>query len=142
MSRYDYSQPGYYFVTICTRDKMCIFGEPGCLNQYGQMAHQGLVEIEKHFQGVKVDKSIVMPNHVHAIIVLRGNDTNLSVVIGQYKSTVSRVIHTIDQDQQVWQSSYHDHVIRNEEAYQKIWSYIDANPMRWKDDCFYMDSSF
>ena len=141
MRSYDYSQPGYYFVTICTKEKMCIFGKPGQLNQLGQLAQQGLAEIERHTQGIRVDKCVVMPNHIHAIIVLSGIATDLSVAIGQYKSAVTRNIRKIRSDMEVWQTSFHDHVIRSEEAYRRIWEYIDTNPMRWKDDCFYVEVS-
>ena len=139
MSHYDYAQPGYYFITICTKAKQCIFGTPGCLNQYGQIAQWGMNEIEMHAKGIKVDKYVVMPNHVHGILVLKDNATDLSTVIGQYKSAVTRRIRTIKQDAEVWQTSYHDHVIRNEQDYLRIWNYIDTNPMRWEKDCFFVE---
>ncbi|MGN0999400.1 MAG: hypothetical protein ACI4PO_07605 [Faecousia sp.] len=90
MRNYDYSQPGFYFITICTKEKKSIFGEPGCPNRYGQLAHQGLRNIEEHFRDVRVDKCVVMPNHIHAIVVLSGSTTTLSAVIGQYKSAVNK----------------------------------------------------
>ena len=141
MRHYDYTQPGYYFVTICTKEKKCLFGEPGELNRFGYLAQQGLLAIEQHTHGVKVDKCIVMPNHIHAIIVLSDSATDLSVAIGQYKSAVTRNIRKIRRNAEVWQTSFHDHVIRSEEDYQRIWAYIDTNPMRWKDDCFYVELS-
>ncbi len=137
LKQYDYASPNYYFVTICTRDMVCRFGRPGDLNQRGRIAEQGLLEIEKHFPKVKVDKYVVMPNHVHAIIVLQGSDTNLSTVIGQYKSFVSRRIHLTEPGHRVWQTSYHDHVVRDQKEYEQIWLYIDANPANWKKDCFF-----
>ena len=139
MSHYDYTQPGYYFITICTKDKKCIFGAPCCLNPYGQAAKWGLDEIEKHTKGIKVDKYVVMPNHIHAILVLTDNTADLSVVVGQYKSAVTRRIHEKEQNIKVWQASYHDHVIRNEQDYLKIWNYIDTNPIRWEKDCFFTE---
>ena len=139
LRKYDYSRPGYYFVTICTGEKRCLFGTPERLNCFGQTARQCLLEIEGHFPGVRVDKWVVMPNHVHAILVLTGTGVNLSTVVGQYKSVVSRRIHAIRRDVPVWQTSYHDHVIRTEQAYLKIWNYIHTNPMRWQEDCFFME---
>ena len=136
---YDYTQPGSYFVTICTTENKCICGEPDLLNQYGWLAQQGLEELEKHAQGVRVDKYVVMPNHVHAISVLGESATDLSVVIGQYKSAVTRKIRRIKSGMAIWQTSFHDHLIKSEEAYQRIWEYIDTNPIRWKDDCFYVE---
>ncbi len=136
---YDYTSSNYYFVTVCTRDKACIFGSAGLLNDYGNIAKKGLCEVESHFSGVKVDKMVVMPNHIHAIIVLDGNSVTLSNVVGSFKSFVSKEIHKSRPDVVVWQKSFHDHIIRNEGSYQKIWSYIDSNPQNWKKDCFFTE---
>ena len=136
MKNFDYSSVNYYFITICTWDKNCIFGNPGQLNSLGEIARQGILEIESHFPGITVDKYVVMPNHVHTILVLDGS-VDLSVAIGLYKSYVTRKIHEIHSNLKVWQSSFHDHVIRNQASYEKIWLYIDANPDNWSKDCFY-----
>ena len=137
LKSYDYTQSGYYFITICTKEKRCIFGDPHILNKCGKVAENGLREIPLHFSGAAVDKYTVMPNHIHAIIILTEPNIALPVIIGQYKSAVTKQIHLFDPDMQVWQSSFHDHVIRNEKDYQRIWAYIDANPANWLDDCFY-----
>ena len=84
-----------------------------------------------------MEKWVVMPNHVHAIVVLPGSNTTLSTVIGQYKSAVTRNIRGSCPNTDIWQSSFHDHVIRTQEDYERIWAYIDTNPARWMDDCFY-----
>jgi len=139
MKRIDYASVNYYFVTICTQDKKCIFGKSGQPNVFGQVAEQGLCNINSHFPGTRIDKYVIMPNHVHAIVVIEQQGTNLSVLIGQYKSFVSREIHKIRPDLKVWQPSFHDHVIRNQKAYEQIWMYIDANPANWGEDCFYTD---
>ncbi len=138
MSSIDYTSPNYYFVTICTHQKACIFGFTGQLSRSGRIAADGIAAIPKHFPNVKVDKFVIMPNHIHAIIVLGGHDTDLSVVVGLYKSHVSKEIHTFSPDLKVWQSSFHDHVIRSQQSYEKIWNYIDGNPSKWEDDCFYI----
>ena len=140
---YDYSNSGYYFVTICTHDKKSIFGKPDKLNQYGKITWHDLSSLEKHCSNVKVDIFAVMPNHIHAIIVIDHQDgstdgVNLNTIVGQYKSGVTRKIREICPDLSVWQRSYHDHIIRNEKQYQKIWEYIHTNPLRWMEDCFYV----
>lgn len=137
LSYFDYSTPGYYFITICTHEKRCIFGPPSNLNAYGRIAEDAFAEIPKHFPQVKIDKYVVMPNHVHAILILSPGATGLSPVVGSYKSSVTKRIHAIDPDIKVWQTSFHDHVIRNQPGYEKIWSYIETNPLKWEDDCFY-----
>ena len=139
MGWYDYATPGYYFVTICTNDKRCIFGMHGKLTNAGQIACQTMVEIPAHFPGVAVDKFVVMPNHVHAILILRDGKTKLTTVVGQYKSAVTRRLRETGWSQQVWQTSFHDHVIRDQKGYEKIWLYIDTNPIRWKEDCFFTE---
>ena len=96
-------------------------------------------EISHHYPDVIVNQFVIMPNHVHAILYIRDKRANLSRVIGSYKSFVSKSIHEVEPDRIVWQASFHDHIIRNEMAYQKIWQYIESNPMNWEQDCFYTD---
>ena len=103
----------------------------------GEIAMQDLQNIENCYEGVRIDNCIVMPNHVHAIIVLENANTSLNQVIGLYKSGVSRKIRKIVPDMQVWQRSYHDHIIRNQAAYEKIWNYVQFNGEKWKEDCFF-----
>jgi len=134
---YDYSTQNYYFVTVCTNGKRCIFGQPDQLNQYGKWAAQGLMEIPQHYPDILVDKFVIMPNHVHAILYIHDKKANLSRVIGSYKSFVSKKIHEREPGKTVWQASFHDHIIRNKESYQNIWQYIDSNPINWEKDCFY-----
>ena len=135
--KYDYTNDNYYFITICTHEKECIFGTVEQLNQLGEIAMQDLQNIENCYEGVRIDNCIVMPNHVHAIIVLENANTSLNQVIGLYKSGVSRKIRKIVPDMQVWQRSYHDHIIRNQAAYEKIWNYVQFNGEKWKEDCFF-----
>ena len=98
-----------------------------------------MMEIKQHYPNVTVDKFVVMPNHVHAILCICNKQTNLSRVIGSYKSFVSKRVHEAEPDKVVWQASFHDHIIRNEKAYQQIWQYIESNPVNWEKDCFYTD---
>ena len=135
--KYDYTSDNYYFITICTHEKECIFGTVEQLNQLGEIAMQDLQNIENCYEGVRIDNCIVMPNHIHAIIVLENANTSLNQVIGLYKSGVSRKIRKIVPDMLVWQRSYHDHIIRNQAAYEKIWNYVQFNGEKWKEDCFF-----
>ena len=139
LKQFDYSTPNCYFLTICTWNKQCLFGNPGYLNTYGKAAEDGLLEIERHFSNAKLDKYVVMPNHVHMILSLHGSGSGVPTIIGLYKSYVSKRIHAITSEVRVWQSSYHDHVIRNQYSYDQIWLYIDANPANWEKDCFYFE---
>ena len=137
LKEFDYASPNYYFVTICTKEKECIFGTPEKLSLMGKVSAGCLQETEKHFEGVHLDKWVVMPNHIHAIVVLSGNAVPLSTVVGQYKAAVTRKIREFVPGMDVWQTSFHDHVIRTQADYERIWRYIEGNPGRWADDCFY-----
>ncbi len=145
---YDYSTPGAYFITICTHNRQCILS-----NIVGEGFHalpQNIltpigIEIEKSIQfindnyiGVMINKFVIMPNHIHLIVNLDNSggygNPPLQNVIGQLKSYTTNKF-----GDSIWQRSYHDHIIRGEKDYQKIWEYIDTNPLKWELDCFYND---
>ena len=136
LPKYDYATPNYYFITICTHEKKCIFGQPGKLNAYGKIAEECVKKIEAVFPSVDVDNYVVMPNHIHMILALKenGEETNISTVIGQYKATVTK---KIAESKNIWQRSFHDHIIRNQTSYEKIWNYVEYNAAKWEQDCFY-----
>ena len=136
---YDYATPNYYFVTICTWEKQCIFWTNGKLNPLGRIAYDAAVRIQEHFPGNWADCFVGMPNHIHMILVVEQGGTDATVVVGQYKSRISKEIHKLDPMLKVWQSSFHDHAIRNDRQYQHIRAYIETNPMRWEKDCFYVE---
>ena len=154
---YDYNSPGAYFVTICTREKRFLFWEtsafdsvgaatsrppnavslPAGLTAQGKIVEDAIQNIEPHYSDVAVDRYVIMPNHIHLLIQTkqRAADSRpyeLSTVIGHMKRWASAQAGV-----SLWQRSYHDHVIRNEQDYCDIWQYIENNPARWEDDCFY-----
>ncbi len=136
---YDYSANNYYFITICTHEKRCIFGMPDTLTPYGLIAMDCLRDIPSHFTQVRLDQFVVMPNHIHAILVLdTGCNAKVSTIVSGYKAAVSRRIHETIPQIQVWQRSFHDHVIRNQQSYEKIWTYVRYNGQKWSDDRFYV----
>ena len=128
LNGYDYSAANYYFVTVCTAGKVNLFASHEEESPYRAIAESGLLKIPEHYPGVTVDKMVVMPNHIHMILVLNGMTASLDKIVGSFKSYVTKEIHKIHPDIAVWQKSFHDHIIRNEEGYQNIWSYIDSNP--------------
>ena len=140
---YDYSSVNYYFITICTHEKRCIFGNPEELNWMGRCAEDCLRMIPQLHPGILLDKYVVMPNHIHVIIDVQKSEkqTDLYVVIGQYKMAVTKRIRYKKPTFEVWQRSFHDHVIRKQSTYEKIWNYIEDNPRKWKEDCFYVTDS-
>ena len=120
LKAFDYTSQNYYFVTICAWDKRCLFGSPSALSRQGKIAAECLCEISAHFPEIAVDKWVIMPNHIHAIVILPGNGIALSAVIGQYKAAVAKRIRELYPNVRVWQRSFHDHVIRNQTDYARI----------------------
>ena len=152
LQNYDYSLPGAYFVTICTehrRNTLCdIVGDGSPVPKWpGMIAEELIAEIPKQFPCVQISNYVVMPNHVHLLLVFdHVNGTGhpsptLGNIVGWYKFNVTKQINEKKgtPGERFFQRSYHDHVIRDERDYQKIWNYIDGNPLRWRDDCFYAE---
>ncbi len=144
LSTYDYSNVGYYFVTICTRHRECFLGEiikgAMSLNCVGQMVASLWTDIPRKFNQVMLDSFVVMPNHIHGIIILK-EGISLSRVIQAFKSnSINEYIHGVNQkgwykfDQTLWQRSFYDHVIRNEKDLLRIQEYILNNPLQWAMD--------
>ena len=165
---YDYAQAGAYFVTICTHNRAHLFGTivdgVMVLNHAGKIAEDELVSIPEYWpQQVELEAFVVMPNHVHAILVLVGTaflpsaakhpapatdtqkpDTQkrvptLGTVVGNYKSGVTRRVREAqgEPELRVWQGRYYDHIIRSEAALNRIREYIMYNPARWREDTLY-----
>ncbi len=140
LQNFDYSSTNSYFLTICTHEKHCIFGRVSQLNLLGQIAEEDLLQIPDHYQGVRIDHCVVMPNHVHAILSLEGETVKhptIQQIVSLYKAGVSRKIRKRDPKRIVWQRSFYEHVIRNQNDYDMIWNYIENNPVKWEMDRFY-----
>ena len=143
LGEWDYSNSGYYFITICTKDKHNLFwahvGNGHARSAAGTIAEENLLAIPFHYPHVKIDKYVIMPNHIHAILVIDSANMEracpfptLSTIIGSYKSSVSRAI-----GYPIWQKSFYDHIIRGEQDYREIWQYIENNPIKWEQDRFF-----
>ena len=135
---FDYSQNGYYYVTICTKDRKNLFWEsvgadiirPN-LSKYGKIVNTAINAISTHYPNIKIGEYVIMPDHIHMIMII-SNDENgrmisaptkpLSTVIGQMKRWVSKEIGF-----SVWQKSYYDHIIRDESDYMVKAEYIMNN---------------
>jgi REP element-mobilizing transposase RayT len=155
---YDYRRNALYFVTSCVQDRVKYFGkiEQGkmILNEFGKIAERQFNWLQGQYVYVILHSFVIMPNHVHAIIEI--DDTiveqcmvkikSLSELIGAYKTTTSKQIHLIEMTSSdhifskpfAWQRSFHDHIIRDEEALLRISNYIENNPVNWKEDKLYI----
>ncbi|MCF7795974.1 transposase [Patescibacteria group bacterium] len=156
LNHYNYSNNGYYFITICTNNKQKYFGEIKndlmILNNYGKIANKYWNEIPKHFNNIQLHEYIIMPNHIHGIIEIfdQNNIYNneyknnkiylLSQIIKSYKEICSKIIHKQYNDYNfMWQKSYYDVIIRNETKFEIIRKYIIENPLKWNDDKYYFN---
>ena len=167
LSEYDYSQNGVYFITICVRNRDKIFGtyvnDTVSLNGCGLIAEKCWKELPAHICGCEIDEFVIMPDHVHGIIVISESDIcndndiavvavgnrhacslrqrkrwgtqkrpyqKLPIIIGSYKSAVSKIIHRLGYDGFKWQKSYWDRIIRDGDELIRIRKYIINNPIK------------
>jgi REP element-mobilizing transposase RayT len=149
---YDYSQAGAYFVTICTHNHMLFFED----DRIRGIAEQCWLEIPRHFQDIELDEWVVMPNHLHGIIIItdarRGTacraptsvierfgkpiSGSLPTIIRSFKSAATKRINDLRGTTRapVWQRNYYEHVIRNEDELNRLRRYILDNPVQWNID--------
>jgi putative transposase len=161
---YDYAQAGAYFITMCTQDRACLFGKvvdgTMCLNDAGQLVAILWSDMPVHFPGIDSDVFVVMPNHLHGIIVLSDNTAVVGApLVGAQESAATRAAPTIGKivgtfkslftvqyvegvkkgrwpefNRRVWQRNFYEHVIRDESELAQVRRYIDENPLRWELD--------
>jgi len=157
---HDYSDPGAYFVTICTWDRECIFGEiidgKMELNEYGKIAKTCLEQVPDHFRAVTIDEYMIMPNHVHGILIINAGNicrgmachaptarqfakpvaNSLWTIVGAFKSAVTKSINIMRDTPgtHLWQRNYFERIIRNEKELCRIREYIRFNPVQWDMD--------
>lgn len=153
---YDYSTPGDYFVTICTQDRVCLFGDvhddQTVLSTAGLMIESWWYSIPGRFQEVHLDDVVVMPNHIHGIIEIRTlSDTgfdnqlpSLSDILSWFKSITTNDymlgVRTLGWTRfldRLWQRGFYEHIVRDEAALDRIRDYIAANPSQWENDNYH-----
>jgi len=122
LKHYDYSQDGYYFVAICTN-----YHRP-YLSELGEKIGKSIQNLNG-IEGVGVDYFVVMPTHIHLIIILSECKISLGEIVRRFKASSSR-----EAGIKLWQPNYYEHVIRNEKALFRIREYIQNNPLKEKID--------
>ncbi len=173
---YDYGQNGAYFITICTQNRAHHFGEiqngKMVLSPCGVLADVFWHETLRHNTGVELGAFVVMPNHIHGILILNRTGAELgtgaesvetlhatslreiqreiqreqmakispqagsvATIIRSYKSAVTKHANRLELPNG-WQPRFHDHIIRNEAEYDRIFNYIENNPINWDKDKF------
>jgi len=153
---YDYSQAGAYFITVCTQGRACLFGDVADgemqLNDAARMVEQCWHDIPIHFPHVELDEFVIMPNHVHGILMVthdvgaknvsplqtpskpRGTSKTIGSVVRGFKIGVTKWFRENTDVQTVWQRNYYEHIIRNDESLNRIREYIVNNPLQWALD--------
>lgn len=150
LNGWDYSKKGWYYVTICVDDRECVLGDvvdgKMTLSEIGLEVCDKLDWLVARFQYLTIDVLVIMPNHIHAVMVIdfdrersRPFPTNnkiksISELIGAFKTTSSKQIHVMGYKSFKWQKSFHDHIVRNENELEKIRWYIQKNPEMWERD--------
>ena len=154
---------GSYFITICTKNREHFFGEivngEMVLSDIGKYAEEQFKNVSSHYPYAEIPLWTIMPNHLHAIVIIDGNKTKydrrvvetwraaslrdianlqgwLSVVIGGLKSSITRFTNENALDF-AWQPRFHDHIVRDTHEMNHIADYIENNVANWKDDEFY-----
>lgn len=162
---WDYSKSGAYFITICTNQRELFFGsvlnQSMALNEIGLIVDDIWQKISEKFDFVTLDNYVIMPNHIHGIIVLDNRAVKISpkVSIGggvtdvhnsMLKNDVGRVIYwfkgraTYEVNRLFpeinfgWQSRFHDRIIRNDEELLQKQIYIQNNPIKWREDDYFL----
>ena len=164
---FNYGSIGAYFITVCAKGRQSIFGKvewrtgdgapydagfdvgrtvPGapypivCLSDAGIVVDEQIKLLNYFYPDIMVDNYVIMPNHIHILISITKEDNE------KYSKNVEkipRIIGTIKRftnakaKQQLWQTSYHDHIIRDENDYINHWTYITDNPARWAEDEYF-----
>ncbi len=154
LKEYDYSSPGAYFVTICTKGRKCLLSKINVgdsvldvpqnqLTKYGKISEKHICQMDKFYDHISVDKYVIMPNHIHLLLSIKDSEIGTSRTPSPTNSVLSKFVSTFkrfcnkEYKENIWQRSFHDHITRDEKDYQKIWEYIDTNIVCWEKDCFY-----
>jgi len=160
LKKYDYSSPGAYFVTICSNNQECIFGEitdsngicSVYLSDYGEVVEDEWLKSTEIRKEINLDHFVIMPNHFHGIILVSKGDRpvaptssgprsgSVSAMIAGFKSAVTKRINILRNSSgiPVWQRNYYERVIRNEDELNVLREYINYNPLNWETDDEYV----
>ncbi|MCX6740355.1 MAG: transposase [Candidatus Parcubacteria bacterium] len=161
LQHWDYSLSGFYYLTVCTKKRECCLSEirdgQVYLSKVGEITFECWFDIPKHFEFIELDDWIIMPNHLHGILIFKENDfgscncrdarsrvstvnkfgplkpKSLSSVIHAFKSAVKRECNKNNLSF-AWQARYYEHIITGDNDYSRIKEYIAYNPINWQKD--------
>ena len=157
LDNYDYSSTGAYFVTICTQNRRCVLSrivgrglapaETTAIEytSLGEIAEKQLFLLADRYPYLTIDQYVIMPNHIHAILILNGETAGasprptLTDIVCTYKSLTTRECKKNGFREKLFQTSFYEHIIRSREDYEEIVKYIYENPIRWCYDELYTE---
>ena len=153
LQEYDYNSPGAYFLTLCTENKRCLLsrivgtgvldGPSVALTMYGKIAEKYIRQMDDFYEDITVESYVIMPNHLHILLVVRENGPSGTPVPTAQNSRVSRFVSAFkrfcnrEYGKNIWQYRSYDHVIRDQQDYLEHLRYISENPYRWESDVLY-----
>ena len=151
LNHYYYSAAGAYFITICTHNRRCLLSRivgrglaPAEIQYtpYGEIAQEQMLLLEKRYPSLTIDRFVIMPNHIHAILLLKetAGDSQcptITDIVCAYKSLTTRACKKVQPIEKLFQTSFYEHVIRGREDYDEIAEYIENNPKQWELDKLY-----
>ncbi len=149
LSGFDYSSNGAYFITMCSKDNKCILSNISVgrdahdapqlvLTEYGRVVENEIIKMNEIYDYVKAEKFVIMPNHIHMMLIVSTTDSYGALrashptksVVSTYVGTLKRFVNK-SISENIWQKSFYDHIIRDEEDYLNHLQYIDKNPRKW-----------
>ena len=151
LKNYNYSSIGIYFITICSKNKKHMFSTivgdgvldvpKVVLSKYGKVIDEQIGAMNNHYDHIYIDNYVIMPNHIHMLINVCAYGTSRTPpptndTIPMFVSTFKRFVNK-QTSEDLFQRSYFDHIIRNEEDYLTHYNYIQINPTKWTDDELY-----
>lgn len=152
---YDYATPGVYFITICALDRKCVFSKivtdeneqvANDYTEFGKIAERNLLALEQRFINLRIDKYVIMPNHIHVLFVLTDCTSEaagasprptISDIVCVFKSLTTKECRKISPTAKLFQTSFYDHIVRTEVDYADVVRYIENNPLAWQLDELY-----
>ena len=151
---YDYSRNGVYFLTICTRNRAPILSEivgrgiPDAplvrLTEIGRCVQDAMAYLAEQDPQIQIEASVIMPNHIHILLGICGAEGGASGMprptgmrVPKFVSSLKRYTNRVC-GRPLWQTSYHDHIIRDDNDFLNHWSYLNNNPARWAEDEYYV----
>ena len=137
LPEYDYSQQGAYFLTICTKNRACLLSQVLLPESETDGASVSLTEVgvmvQQHLQKIPgLDSYVIMPNHIHLIVFRDEDDRSISADIRSFKTLVTKKV-----GRSIWQTSFHDHILRDPNDYLLHREYMEKNPAKWLKDPYY-----